>query len=318
MKIEEMRKNLRGIFMLMVTPLKDNLELDLEGVRKNARFLVDNGIKGEKALLVPVAGGGEGINLSLDEHASVVETILDEVGGEVAVFPGVHLYGTLEAAKYCKRLQDMGVTGIQLSPPSSYYVPTDDDIISYFKGVAEAAPNLAIIVYNCSWEWGQPPLRDMTPDLIGRLLEIENFVGIKWGSKTLVNYLAVVNEYAGKCAIFNNGGAELLIPFHMMGGRGPVIKQVAPWYYLKIMGLLEEHKYAEVWDEIERWVRPWYRLQNDIASQGKGKNWVAIGKALVEVCGQSAGPPRPPATRLTKAQYGQIENLVKETGILEH
>jgi len=311
---KEMRDKLGGLYMLTVTPFKANFDLDLEGVRENVRFLLDNGIRGEAGFLVPVAGYGEGVYLSLEEHRNLVKAVLAEVDGEIPVFPGVHLNGTLETAKYCKQLQDMGAAGIQLAPPSAYAQPTDDDIVAHYKGVAEAAPKLGIIAYNTHWEWGSPPYRDMSPNLIGRLLEIKNFVGVKWSSKTLSNFIACLDEHAGKGAFFNNMGNEVLIPFHMMGGRGPVVNQIAPWYSLKLWSLLEERKYAEAWDELERWARPWARLVNDITSQGK--NWIAVSKALVEVCGQHAGPPRPPQTPLTRAQYGRIENLVKETGIL--
>jgi len=315
MDFKEMRDKLGGLYVLMVTPFKDNFDLDLEGVRKNVRFLLDNGVRREAGcILVPVAGYGEGVYLSLEEHRDVVKAVLDEVDGEIDVFPGVHLNGTLETAKYCKQLQDMGAAGTQLSPPSAYAQPTDDDIVAHYKGVAEAAPNFAIIAYATYWEWGEPPYRDMTPNLVGRLLEIKNFVGVKWASKTLANFTACVDEHAEKCAFYNNMGAEVLIPFYMMGGRGPVVDQFAPWYSLKLKSLLEARKYAEAWDELERWAIPFHRLVEDIT--GQGKHWIAVSKALEEVAGQHAGPPRPPQTRLTRAQYGQIENLVKETGIL--
>jgi len=311
-----MREKMGGLYVLTVTPFKDNFDLDLEGARKNVRFLLDNGIKREAGILVPAAGYGEGVYLSIEEHRNLVKAVLDEVDGEIDVFPGVHLNGTLETAKYCKQLQDMGAAGSQLSPPAAYAQPTDDDIVAHYKGVAEAAPNFAIIAYNTYWEWGDPPYRDMSPDLVGRLLEIKNFVGVKWGSKTQANFTACLDEHAGKGAFYNNGGAEVLIQFYCMGGRGPVTDQVAPWYYLKLKSLLEGRKYAEAWDELKRWAIPEARLVADITSQGK--HWIAVSKAFVEVCGQHAGPPRPPQTRLTRAQYGQIENLVKETGIMQH
>ena len=44
MSVEEMRANFSGLAMLLVTPFKDNFDLDLEGVRKNIRFVLDNGV----------------------------------------------------------------------------------------------------------------------------------------------------------------------------------------------------------------------------------------------------------------------------------
>ncbi len=311
-----MRDKLGGLYVLTSTPFKDNFDLDLESVRKNIRFILDNGIRGEAGILVPGAGFGEGVYLSLEEHRNLVKAVLAEVDGEIPVFPGVHLNGTLEAEKYCKQLQDMGATGIQLAPPSAYASPTDDDVVRHYKRVAEAAPELGIIAYNTHWEWGNPPYRDMGPDLIGRLLEIRNFVGVKWASKTLPNFMACLDEHAGKGVFYCNMGVEVLIPFYCMGGKGLLCHEFAPWYSLKLKSLLEARKYAEAWDELERWELPWNRLVADITSQGA--HWVAVAKALIEVSGLHTGPPRPPQIPLTRAQYGQIENLVKETGILSH
>ena len=312
--VEEMRDKLSGLYVLMVTPFKANFDLDLEGLRKNVRFLLDNGIRGEAGILVPGAGIGEGECLSLEEHRDLVKAVLAEVDGEVPVFPGVHHTSTLETEKYCKQLQDMGAAGTQLRPPAA--IPTDEEIVTHYKRVAEAAPKLGLIAYNTFWAWGLTPGRDMSPDLMGRLLEIKNFVGVKWASKTPSNFIACLDEHAGKGAFFNNMGLEVLIPFHLMGGRSPVVDQFAPWYYLKLQSLLEERKYAEVWDELERWAFPFARLKKDIVSQGG--HWVAVAKALIEVSGLHAGPPRPPQTPLTRAQYGRIEDLVKETGIMQH
>ena len=88
---------------------------------------------------------------------------------------------------------------------------------------------------------------------------------------------------------------------------------VAPWYYLKLEGLLKERKYAEAWDEIERWAVFYARLYNIIS---EGKHWIAVAKALIEVSGLHTGPPRPPQSPLTRAQYEMIGNLIKKTGIL--
>lgn len=314
MNVEEMKEKLGGLYVLMCTPFKKNYKLDIEGARENVRFLLDNGINSEVGILVPGAGYGEGVYMSLEEHRSLVKTILDEVQGEVPVFPGVHLNGTLETTKYCKELQDMGAAGIQLAPPAAYASPSDDDIVYHYKQVAEAAPKLGIIVYNTHWEWGMPPYRDMTPDLSGRLIGIKNVVGIKWSSKTLSNYIAVLEEHAEKCVFFNNMGAEVNILHYMLGGKGFCTNEVAPWYNVNLKELLEKQKYAEAWDEIERWAFPTRRLSNEITSEGK--HWVAFAKALVEACGLHAGPPRPPQMPLTKEQKERVKNLVDETEIL--
>jgi len=300
---------------LMVTPFMANFDLDLEGMRENVRFLLENGIDRETGILVPGAGYGEGVYLSLEEHRSLVKAVLDEARSEVPVFPGVHLNGTLETTRYCKQLQDMGVDRVQLSPPAAYSMPTDGDIVYHYRSVAEAVPKLGIIVYNTYWEWGEPPYRDMNPNLIGKLLDIKNVVGIKWASKTLSNFVAGLHEHAGKGIFYNNMGSEAIILSYMLGGRGLCVPEVAPWYYLKLKKLLEKRGYAEAWDEIKRWEFAYRRLLAEVTSEGY--HWVAFSKALVEIAELKAGTPRPPQTPLPKNQYKKIKDLVDKTRILE-
>lgn len=315
MLVEEMRDKLPSLYVLPITPFKANFDLDLEGMRENIRFLLDNGINGKVGFLIPGAGMGEGVYMSLDEQKSLVKAVLDEAQGEILVFPGVHLYGTLDTIKYCKQLREMGVDGIQLAPPASYASPSDDDIVYHYKRVAEAFPELGIFVYNTHWEWGGT--RDMTPDLIGRLIEIENIVGMKFGSKTLSNYTICLERYAKKVPFFNNMGCQTYVMGHMLGERGFLgqTPEVSPKYNLGLRELIEEKKYAEAWELIEWWGRPHRRVLEGV--QNEGKHWIAFFKALVEIAGLNAGPPRPPQTPLTKEQYKRVENLVEETGILK-
>ena len=312
---KEMREKMGGLYVLTSTPFKDNFDLDVENVKKNIRYAIDNGINEENGIVVPGAGFGEGVYLTLKEHMELAKAVLDAADGEIPVFPGVHLNGSLEAEKYCKELQDVGATGIQLAPPSAYANPNDEDVFTHYKRIADAAPKLAIIAYNTYWEWGRPADHDMTPSLLGRLLEIENFVGVKWGSKTFYNLMEGLRQYAGKSVFFCNYQREALVPFYMMGGRGFCSHIFAPGYYLNLKRLLDERKYAEVWDELEKWEFPISRLSQDMAKEGK--HWVAVFKALNEIAGLHEGPPRPPQTAVTRAQYERIENLVKETGILQ-
>jgi len=50
-----MRDKLGGLYVLTCTPFKDNFDLDLEGIKENVGFLLDNGINREVGILVPGA-----------------------------------------------------------------------------------------------------------------------------------------------------------------------------------------------------------------------------------------------------------------------
>src|SRR5215467_48179 len=77
----ELRQRLQGVISFPVTPFKKDLSLDLDGLRKNLRSLLQHPI----CAIVAPAGTGELYSLSPSEHAAVVKTVVEEVSGRVPV-----------------------------------------------------------------------------------------------------------------------------------------------------------------------------------------------------------------------------------------
>jgi len=68
----ELKEKMKGVVVVMTTPFKSNFELDEEGVRKQTRFLIDNGIKTGSGVLVPTGSTGECPMLTDEERRRVV------------------------------------------------------------------------------------------------------------------------------------------------------------------------------------------------------------------------------------------------------
>ena len=77
----------RGVFVMMITPFKKNRDLDLDGVRKNTRFLIDKGIKTGKGVLVPTGSTGECPMMTVEEIKLTMKVVVEEAKGEVPVMP---------------------------------------------------------------------------------------------------------------------------------------------------------------------------------------------------------------------------------------
>ena len=71
----------RGLFTALVTPFREDGELDEEGFRKNIDFQISEGIDG----IVPVGTTGESATLTGEEHKKVVEIAIDQAKGKVPV-----------------------------------------------------------------------------------------------------------------------------------------------------------------------------------------------------------------------------------------
>ncbi|MCH7761258.1 dihydrodipicolinate synthase family protein [candidate division TA06 bacterium] len=74
---------LQGSWVALVTPFK-NGKLDEEGLKKNVRFQIENGING----LVPCGTTGESPTLSEEEQSRVIEIVVETADGKVPVIAG--------------------------------------------------------------------------------------------------------------------------------------------------------------------------------------------------------------------------------------
>src|SRR3954465_12863895 len=84
MQPEALRQKLHGVVSFPVTPFKADLSLDVEGLRKNVRSVLQHPV----CAIVAAAGTGELYSLSPAEHLDVVKAVLEAVEGKVPVLAG--------------------------------------------------------------------------------------------------------------------------------------------------------------------------------------------------------------------------------------
>src|SRR5262245_30837830 len=85
MNPEELRAKFSGVVAFPVTPFLDDLSLDIEGLRHNLTRLMNHPV----CAVVTAGGTGEVYSLTPSEHAQVVETTVEIVGGKAPVIAGV-------------------------------------------------------------------------------------------------------------------------------------------------------------------------------------------------------------------------------------
>src|ERR1041385_7356924 len=145
MKPSDLRQNLSsGVISFPVTPFKRDLSLDLEGHRRNLRFI----LKYPLTAIVAPAGTGEMYSLSPEEHLAVVKATVEEVDGKVPVLTGVGFNYPI-AIELAKQSAKAGVDGILALPP---YFPGADDqgLFDYYKAIG-GATKLGLLVYSRDW-----------------------------------------------------------------------------------------------------------------------------------------------------------------------
>ena len=233
-------KKLGRLLTAMVTPFKENGELDYVQAKKLALALLEAGNDG----LVVGATTGEAPTLSWDEEERLFKEIKAAVGnkGDVIAYTGSN--STSEAVEATEKATKLGVDAC-LSVVPYYNKPDQEGIYQHFKAIA-ASTKLGIIMYNI-------PSRvviNMEPETIGRLSKIPNIIGVKEASGNMehvANTINAVGDRNGKDFFIWSGNDNDTYPIMALGGYGVigVTTHICGKQYHKMMDLLLAGKVAE-------------------------------------------------------------------------
>src|SRR5829696_8435252 len=160
-----------GVIPAVTTPFDASGRVDLDGLRRNARSLLDAGMTG----LVGNGTMGEAGSLSADERRSVVEALADAAGDRATVTAGVSAQTAEAAAAYARAAAEAGAGALMLLPPL-LYGGDERELLAYYGDVA-AATDLPVMAYNNPVASGGT---DMLPPFLLRLArEVDAVVAIK-------------------------------------------------------------------------------------------------------------------------------------------
>jgi 4-hydroxy-tetrahydrodipicolinate synthase len=129
--LNTLNETAQGVYLITVTPFKDNGELDLPSTDRMVDFCLERGVTGLTVLGIM----GEATKLTAEESRLFVRQVLARVQGKVPVVVGASAPGFAPMGELTKSVMDMGAAGVMVAPPAT--VRTDDQISSYFEMVNE-------------------------------------------------------------------------------------------------------------------------------------------------------------------------------------
>jgi 4-hydroxy-tetrahydrodipicolinate synthase len=129
--LNTLNETAQGVYLITVTPFKDNGELDLPSTDRMVDFCLERGVTGLTILGIM----GEATKLTAEESRLFVRQVLNRVQGKVPVVVGASAPGFAPMGELTKSVMDMGAAGVMVAPPAT--VRTDDQISSYFEMVNE-------------------------------------------------------------------------------------------------------------------------------------------------------------------------------------
>lgn len=121
----------KGVYLIAVTPFKDNGDLDLASTDRMVDFYLERGATGLTILGIM----GEATKLTAEESRVFVKQVLARVNESVPVVVGASAAGFAPMRELTASVMDLGASGVMVAPPST--VRTDDQIVAYFDMVNE-------------------------------------------------------------------------------------------------------------------------------------------------------------------------------------
>ena len=204
-------KDLGRLITAMVTPFKENGEVDFARAKEFATALIHTGSDG---LLI---GGttGESPSMNNDEKLELFKSVKDAVGDNANVIAGTtdnNTYGSIELSKEAEQL---GVDAILLTVPA-YNKPTQEGLIQHFQKIAESV-SIPGILYNV-------PTRtslNMDADTTIKLSKVPNIVGVKEASSDADQITNIISRTDDDFKIWSGNDNETL-SIMTTGGYGVV------------------------------------------------------------------------------------------------
>ncbi len=121
----------KGVYLITVTPFKDDGAIDPESTDRLTDFYLDKGATGLTVLGVM----GEAPKLTADESRAYVRRVLARVNDRVPVIVGVSSPGFAAMGELAKSVMALGASGVMVGPAST--VKTDDQAVAYYEMAAE-------------------------------------------------------------------------------------------------------------------------------------------------------------------------------------
>lgn len=130
------------VLTAMVTPFREDGSVDLDGVQRVARHLVEHGHDG----LVISGTTGESATTSKEEDGEILTAVRDAVGAETKLVAGVGTNDTTTSLFLAQQARKNGADGVLLVTPY-YNKPGQRGILHHFRQVVDAA-ELPVMLYD--------------------------------------------------------------------------------------------------------------------------------------------------------------------------
>lgn len=133
-------QELKGAYVVLVTPLTEKREQDTESLRRLIQYNLKAGVDGFTAL----GEVSESPKLSEEERRKNLSVVFEEVNSKVPVIVGASREATHLAIEAAKEYEDLGATALMIAPPKNLKL-RDEAIFNHYAAISDSV-NVPIVV----------------------------------------------------------------------------------------------------------------------------------------------------------------------------
>ena len=268
----------RGLIAPALTPFRVDGTIDYARFRdEQAAQLIEQGMHG----ISPGGSTGEGAVLE-DEEIGRLVTEARAVAGEAPVVAGVIRNSTQSAVRTARVAADAGATALMVTP--TFYnvlVPDDAGNTEFYQALSDDV-GLPIVIYNVV------PQNEISPELFGRLLEIEHVVGVK---QSVGGVLALYDmRVSAPGAAVYAATDELIYTCFTLGADGAIsaVLSLFPAQVRQLWDCAQDGRHTEALELQAQLFAVWKVV--------RGPQFPARMKAAASILGRDLGECRSPAS----------------------
>ncbi len=287
----------KGSFVALVTPFKNNFDVDFDAYGRLIDFHLEKGTNG----MVPCGCTGEAATLSHDEQKECIRFAMERVAGRMPVVAGTGSNNTKEATGLTAYAKEVGCDGALLITPY-YNKPTPAGQIAHYSTIANAV-DIPIMLYNVPGRTGTK----MSPETIAELSKVPNIVSIKEACGSVDQ----VSQIIDCCDIsVISGDDALALPMMAVGAAGvvSVAANIVPTDVAALCAAVGKNDYAQA-RELH------YKLTPLFKALFFETNPMPV-KAILAKMGLIENVLRLPLVPMSESVWQRLDPIVKALGLV--
>lgn len=294
---------IKGVIVPIITVIDEEEKINEAAMRAQVDYVINGGLHG----ILAFGSNGEFYQIEEEEMERGFKIMVDQAAGRVPVYFGIGAINTKKCVRLAKMAVANGAAGISILQPM-FLKPNFNELFLHFKTIAEAVPEIPVLLYNNPGRVGYT----LSADLVEKLAhEVKNIVGMKDTSGDITQTEEFIRRNADVCFKVFGGKDTLLYASLCIGAVGGVCtagnfmpELIVDIYNKYVAGDLKGSLAAQ------------YKL-NPVRLAMDGASFPVAAKDMAIMRGQAAGKPYLPNLPTPEgASYDKMKKEMEKAGLI--